>query len=351
MARFSAILTALNFLAGAWMGVCSQSRSRSEARVSHIWGRANRWAALVLATGLATSSRAWPHAQAAPLASNHVVGQSFRDCQTYCPEMVIVPPGKFTIGSPIGEAGRGTDENPQKVITIAYALAVGKYPVTRADFAAFAEDTRRKLGPCEHWDGKSFGIEKGVYWNNAFHQDNRHPVVCVNWDDAQAYVQWLSRKTGKHYRLLSEAEWEYAARAGTTNAWYWGNSEADQCQYANGADLSAKAQGVSAAGAVNCDDKYPHTSPVGSFQPNKFGLYDMAGNVGEWVEDCYNDTYDDTPTDGSAVESCIPKFHNTRVMRGGAWNAIPAWLRSGSRDVEVPSTRADTFGFRVARTN
>jgi formylglycine-generating enzyme required for sulfatase activity len=134
----------------------------------------------LLATGLATSSRAWPHAQVALLASNHVVGQSFRDCQTYCSEMVIVPQGKFTIGSPIGEAGRGTDENPQKVITIAYALAVGKYAVTRADFAAFAEDTGQKLGPCEHWDGKSFGIEKGVYWNNAFHQDNRHPVVCAN---------------------------------------------------------------------------------------------------------------------------------------------------------------------------
>ena len=108
--------------------------------------------------------------------------------------------------------------------------------------------------------------------------------------------------------------------------------------------------GSTTAGAVNCDDKYPHTSPVGSFQPNKFGLYDMAGNVGEWVEDCYHDTYRDAPREGSAVESCIPKFHDARVMRGGAWNAIPAWLRSASRDVEVPSTRADTFGFRVART-
>ncbi len=178
-----------------------------------------------------------------------------------------------------------------------------------------------------------------------------HPVICVNWDDSQAYVQWLSRKTGKHYRLLSESEWEYAARAETTTAWYWGTNEADQCRYANGADLSAKAQGVSVAGAVSCDDQYPRTSPVGSFRPNKFGLYDMAGNVGEWVEDCYQDTYRDTPTDGSAVESCMPKFHNARVMRGGAWNAIPAWLRSASRDVEIPSTRADSFGFRVARTD
>jgi formylglycine-generating enzyme required for sulfatase activity len=150
---------------------------------------------------------------------------------------------------------------------------------------------------------------------------------------------------------LSESEWEYAARAETTTAWYWGNNEADQCRYANGADLSAKAQGVSPAGAVSCDDKYPHTSPVGSFRPNKFGLYDMAGNVGEWVEDCYHETYRDAHTDGSAFESCLPKFHNSRVMRGGAWNAIPAWLRSASRDVEIPSTRADSFGLRVARTD
>jgi formylglycine-generating enzyme required for sulfatase activity len=94
-----------------------------------------------------------------------------------------------------------------------------------------------------------------------------------------------------------------------------------------------------------------HTSPVGSFRPNKFGLYDMARNVGEWVEDCYQGTYREAPTDGRAVESCMPKFHNARVMRGGAWNAIPAWLRSASRGVEIPSTRADSFGLRVARAD
>lgn len=262
--------------------------------------------------------------------------------------MIVVPPGRFTIGSRISEVGRGSDESPQRVITIGYVLAVGKYPVTRGEFAAFAEDTGRKLGPCEHWNGKSFQVKEAVYWSNVFHATGQHPVVCVNWNDSQAYVQWLSHKTGRRYRLLSEAEWEYCARAGTTTAWYWGDNEADQCRYANGADLSAKAQGAATAGFVSCDDMYPHTSPVGSFRPNRFGLYDMAGNVGEWVEDCYHDTFRNTPTDGRAVESCIPKFHDARVMRGGAWNAIPAWLRSASRDVEVPSRRADSFGFRVA---
>lgn len=335
MARSSVMLLGARMLATTLMSVCNRGPLRIVA--------------FALTMGFATPARPWRSPQnAQPV--HHVIAQSFRDCQTYCPEMVILPPGKFTIGSPMNEVGRGTDENPQKVVTIAYALSVGKYPVTRAEFAAFVEDTGWKIGPCEHWEGKSFVVEKGIDWSNTLQQTNQHPVVCVNWDDSQAYVQWLSRKTGKHYRLLSEAEWEYAARAGTTTAWYWGNNEANQCRYANGADLSAKASGVGAAGVVNCDDKFPYTSPVGSFQPNKFGLYDMAGNVGEWVADCYHDTYSDAPADGSAVESCLPKFHDARVMRGGAWNAIPAWLRSASRDVEVPSTRADTFGFRVART-
>ena len=265
--------------------------------------------------------------------------------------MVVIPQGEFTIGTPVSEVGRGTDENPQQAVTVGYTLAVGKYPVTRGEFAAFVKDTVQTLGACEHCDGKSFRVEEGIRWNNTFHQTDRHPMVCVNWDDAQAYVRWLSRKTGKHYRLLSEAEWEYAARAGTTTAWYWGDSEADQCRYANGADLSAKAQGVTAARFVNCDDKYPETSPVGSFRPNAFGLFDMAGNVGEWVEDCYHDTYSGAPTNGGAVETCLQKFHNARVIRGGGWISIPAWVRSASRDVEVPSLRSDSSGFRVSRTD
>lgn len=288
---------------------------------------------------------------AGPPDGHHAVGQSFRDCKASCPEMLVIPRGEFIIGSSASERGRGSDENPQQQVTIAYALAVGKYPVTRGEFAVFVKDTGRTFGPCEHWDGNSFRTEAGVYWNNVFHQTDRHPVVCVNWEDARAYVEWLSRKTGKGYRLLNETEWEYAARAGTTSAWYWGDSEANQCRYANGADLSAKAEGTTAAGFVNCDDRYPHTSPVGSFSPNSFGLYDMAGNAGEWVEDCYHDTYSGAPTDGSPVETCMPKFHNARVMRGGGWNAIPVWMRSASRDVEVPWQRSDSFGFRVARFN
>lgn len=287
---------------------------------------------------------------AAPRRLALAAGQSFRDCD-YCPAMIVLPPGRFMIGSPPTETGRGTDENPQKLVVIAYTLAVGKYPVTRGQFAAFVAETGRKLGPCEHWDGKAFETERNVYWNDAFDQTDNHPVVCVNWDDSQGYVQWLSRKTKRRYRLLSEAEWEYSARAGTTTPWYWGDNEGDQCRYANGADLSARAQGVTAPRFVSCDDKYPNTSPAGSFRPNKFGLYDMGGNVGEWVEDCYHNSYRGAPRDGSSVRTCIPRFQNGRVMRGGGWNAIPDWVRSASRDIEVPSLRADSFGFRVSIAN
>jgi formylglycine-generating enzyme required for sulfatase activity len=223
--------------------------------------------------------------------------------------------------------------------------------VALSAIARIVRDTGHTLGACEHWDGHSFQIERDADWSHTFNQTDRHPVVCVNWHDAKAYASWLSRQTGKRYRLLSEAEWEYAARAGTTTAWYWGDKEADQCRYGNGADLSAKSQGVTAAGFVNCDDKYPETSPVGSYLANAFGLFDMAGNVGEWVEDCYHDTYGGAPTNGDPVETCMPQFHNARVMRGGGWISIPAWVRSASRDVEVPSRRSDSFGLRVARTD
>jgi formylglycine-generating enzyme required for sulfatase activity len=273
--------------------------------------------ALLLAVGLCGALHGLPESASRSLASDHAVGQSFRDCESYCPEMVVLPAGRFRIGSPVTEAGRGSDENPQRAVTINYNLAVGKYPVTRGEFAAFVANTGRRPGPCEHWDGKSFRVEEAMDWSNAFHQTDKHPVVCFNWGDSQAYVQWLSNKTGKRYRLLSEAEWEYAARGGTTTAWYWGKSEAKQCRYANGADLSAKTQGVTAPEFVRCNDKYAHTSPVGSFHPNRFGLYDMGGNVGEWVQGCYQDTYRDAPTDGSAVETCAEKFQNARVMRGG----------------------------------
>ena len=161
-------------------------------------------------------------------------------------------------------------------------------------------------------------------------------MINVTWDDAQAYVSWLSQQTGARYRLLSEAEWEYVARAGSRTARYWGESELGQCRNANGEDPY-----------VSCSDGYLATAPVGSFAPNVFGLYDVIGNVYEWTQDCWNGSYAGAPTDGSAWQSgdC-----SGRVPRGGSWVSFPRNLRSASRGRARSVFREDFYGFRVART-
>ena len=171
-------------------------------------------------------------------------------------------------------------------------------------------------------------------------------MVCVSWDDAKAYVRWLSGKTRHEYRLLSEAEWEYVARAGTTTARYWGESKSGQCRYANGADRQAKRRKPTRT-TVYCDDVYYQTSPVGTYEANGFGLHDVLGNVWEWTEDCWNESYEGAPSDGSAWESgnC-----DRRVLRGGSWNSKPRILRSANRNWVATGSRNDSDGFRVART-
>lgn len=192
---------------------------------------------------------------------------------------------------------------------ISYDFALGKYPVTRAEYAAFARETRRE------WP------ELGSS------QTERHPAASVSWNDAKEYVAWLSDKTGHEYRLPSEAEWEYAARAGTTTARYWGEGESGAREYAR-----LKAKG---------------TAPVGSFKPNAFGLHDMPGSVSEWVEDCWNENYEGAPADGSAWTSgdC-----DDRVLRGGSWLSAPELKRSATRDRYNTGDRLNDIGFRAART-
>ena len=189
------------------------------------------------------------------------------------------------------------------------------------------------------------GERSGRSWRNpGFSQSDGHPVVCVNWDDARAYVGWLSRKTGEEYRLLSEAEWEYVARAGTTTSRYWGNSETGQCRNANGEDPTSEFDG-----RVLCSDGHAQTSPVGSYLKNGYGLHDVLGNVSEWVQDCPNAnlSYHGAPRDGSAWEE---EFCLNRVVRGGAWNDWLGYLRSASRETQLPKWRYYEVGFRVART-
>ncbi len=276
-------------------------------------------------------------------------GTVFRDCAG-CPEMVVVPAGSYMMGSPSGEAGRYDNQGPQHRVAIGEAFAVGVHEVTRGEFARFVRATGHSTGDsCWFWDiGKAeWAKRSGATWRNpGFEQTDRHPVVCVSWEDAQAYVRWLSRETGKGYRLLSESEWEYVARGGTRTARYWGESESGQCRHANGADLTVQRrhEGWTVA---SCDDGYYQTAPVGLFSPNGFGLYDVLGNAYEWVQDCWNASYKGAPGDGRAWKqgNC-----SLRVARGGSWYVIPRDLRAAFRFRNTTGNRLDNLGFRIART-
>ena len=227
------------------------------------------------------------------------------------PAMVIIPAGQFQMGDLNGVGYKS--EQPVHQVTINYSFAIGKYEVTFAEYYAFANATNRSLPDDWGWG-----------------RGNR-PVIEVNWDDAQAYAAWLSEETGKRYRLPSEAEWEYAARAGTTTNYFWGD-----------------AIGNNRANCAGCGSQWDNsqTAPVGSFQPNQFGLYDTHGNVWEWVEDCWHGSYEGAPTDGSAWTSgsC-----NTRVLRGGSWYGRPWILRSAIRYRYNPDFRSYNSGFRLAQ--
>ena len=274
-------------------------------------------------------------------------GTKFRDCEgAWCPELVVVPSGSFLMGSPGSEEGRSSNEGPVHRVTIGRPFAVGVYEVTRGEFGRFVSATGRSMGnSCWTYESGEWEERSGRNWRNpGFRQTDGHPVVCVNWDDAKAYVGWLSDETGKAYRLLSEAEWEYVARGGTKTARYWGESGTDQCRYANGAD---EASGDFGWGKASCDDGYARTSPVGAFSANRWKLHDVLGNVWEWVEDCWNDSYHGAPEDGSAWESgnC-----GARVMRGGSWFNVPRILRSAFRNRNTAGSRGNYAVFRVART-
>ena len=275
------------------------------------------------------------------------VGKVFRDCEG-CPEMVVVSAGSFEMGSPSSEAGRDDDEGPVRRVTIGEPFAVGVKEVTRGEYMRFVRATGHSAGDsCWTYEDGEWRIGGGRNWEDpGFGQTDGHPVVCVNWEDAKGYVEWLSRETGEEYRLLSEAEWEYVARGGSGTARYWGKD--GQCRYANGADRALKGRYSDLEWEVaSCNDGHVHTAPVGSFAPNGFGLYDVLGNVWEWVEDCWNKSYAGAPSDGHAWESgnC-----GRRVLRGGSWSHFPRFLRSASRYWDTPGSRNYNDGFRVART-
>ena len=263
------------------------------------------------------------------------------------PPLVIVPAGSYTMGSPASERERVGNEGPQRRVTINAPFAVGKYAVTRDEYAAFVAATKRPDGAFCSVPGNvgfslgtGFGQVPGTTWHNpGFPQTGRDPVVCVSWSDAQAYAAWLSAKTGRTYRLLSEAEWEYAARAGTTSSRYWGDAaNPDLANY--GAEVVS---GI-AAGRESGADRWFYTAPVGSFPANPFGLYDMVGNVSQWVQDCYQPSYA-APQTGAAVDCAV------RLTRGANWGNPAAFTRVAYRYVSTWNVyRASNAGIRVART-
>ena len=275
-----------------------------------------------------------------------IVGSVFRDCP-HCPEVVVVPPGSFRMGGPLGETGRQDNEGPQHWVEIRQAFAVGVYEVTRREYSRFVLDTNRTWSDsCVTFEAGEIAEQTGRHWQKpGYHQTERHPVVCVSWEDAQAYARWLSLQAGKPYRLLSESEWEYATRAGTATARYWGDNESDQCRHANGLDASTDFVGRS--GRVGCRDGYAATSPAGAFTRNRFGLYDALGNVWEWTQDCGAVSYEGATTDGRARQGGVCGL---RVVRGGSWINGPTFLRAARRDGLPPGHRFNVVGFRIARS-
>jgi formylglycine-generating enzyme required for sulfatase activity len=271
----------------------------------------------------------------------------FKECDN-CPEMVVVPSGSFTMGSPADEKERGINEGPQHVVTIGTPFAVGRLHVTVDQFAAFVAETKSDAG------SKCFTVKGSEQWwrNPGFVQDGSHPVVCLSWNDAKAYVDWLTKRTGKPYRLLTESEWEYAARGRTSPGSYprfwFGNDEKHLCRYGNGADQKARDRMATWLQViVPCDDGYAYTSPAGRFAENNFGLRDMFGNAWQWTADCWHNSYDGAPTDGSAWTSGDCSSH---VLRGGAWAEGSGGLRAAVRGQGGPGLRENFDGFRVGRT-
>ncbi|MGA7428718.1 MAG: formylglycine-generating enzyme family protein [Rhodoplanes sp.] len=246
--------------------------------------------------------------------SRYKPGETFKECPE-CPEMVVVPAGSFIMGSPESEEGRTRFEGPQHRVTFSRPFAVGKFSVTFDEWDACVAD-----GGCDHYKPSDSNWGRG-----------KRPVINVSWNDAQAYISWLKRKTGRNYHLLSEAQREYVTRAGTSSPYSWGSTiSPSQANY----DAGSR-------------HKFNHqTAPVDSFQPNPWGLYQVHGNVWEWTEDCWNESYEGAPTDGSAWTSgdC-----NSRIVRGGSWEAQPRYLRSALRNLYIAVNRNPRYSFRVAR--
>jgi formylglycine-generating enzyme required for sulfatase activity len=267
-----------------------------------------------------------------------------------CPEMVTLPTGRFVMGSPEGEEGRSNAEGPQHEVVIRTPLAVGKYPVTVGDYGAFVAATDRKHeGGTHFWTGSSWMQDYKRDWRSpGFAQDDGHPVTCVSWHDAQAYCAWLNEQLELPrgaYRLPTEAEWEYACRAGTTTPFSFGRTITSAEANFNGAYIYGGGYNIG-GGTIG---KYRGgTVPSGSLPANSWGLHEMHGNVWDWVEDMWKESYHGAPSD--AAVAVIGNWNDRPVVRGGTWNNPPDLLRSACRAWVAPANRFSDGGFRLART-
>lgn len=276
-------------------------------------------------------------------------GAVFRDCRD-CPEMVVIPPGSFQMGNDGGEEERY--EGPVRDVTIDYTFAAGRFEVTNEEFARFVNATgyaRSMTTGCNSVREGKPGTRADLNWRNpGYAAEPDHPVTCVAWYDAESYARWLSRETGRAYRLLSEAEWEYLAIAGPAARAVNEERKMDICEFANVYDRSgAKTPNQRPfVDAVPCDDGFGHAAPVGRFPPNEFGLHDVVGNVWEWVEDCYIMPLTPTPVDGTPQ---IAAGCDRRAVKGGSWGSAFSRQRPQFRGRDPESLVTQVFGFRIAR--
>jgi len=277
----------------------------------------------------------------------------FKDCDN-CPEMVEIPIGSFMMGTPLNsqEIDRRRGEGPQVKITISHKFAVGRFEITHDQFSEFVKATGYSVkSGCRVWErGKGFFHDPEASWLNRRQPVSvrpDHPVGCVSWKDSKAYVAWLSKITKNNYRLMSEAEWEYVARGGTSSSRFWGDDPNDSCQWANTFDLDSLKEYPFPWKSSLCTDGYEDLAPVGSFKPNPFGIYDILGNVWEWTEDCWVATHIGRPSDGSPWvwrQGC-----DMHAVRGGGWLSAPERNRVAWPGRDPTDRRNTQFGFRIAR--
>ena len=279
-------------------------------------------------------------------------GDTFKDCSD-CPQMVVIPEGRFQMGS----NDRRDTEKPLHRVNI-QSFSMSQTEVTKGQFAAFVDATGYRTDAEKNTASDGCITSEDIKWewrsgrswkSTGFDQNNRHPVVCVSYNDAKAYTKWLSQRTGKSYGLPSEAQWEYAARAGSTTKYHFGNTDSSLCRYGNVADKTESPTGSTWHNNAECADGYWFTAPVQNYQANDFGLYDMHGNVWEWTQDCWHDSYNNAPSDGRAWESANGGNCGWRVLRGGSWFDRPSYLRSAFRSWNTSLTRDYNSGFRLVQ--